>query len=197
MILIFLVLLLVGCSTSKMDASPTNTAVQPTQMPTAAPATETPVPAMTATPSFSPSLVYTDDANAFKLDYPADWTLVPNVIIGSRGSQAQLFSPGTTAETLSAGGTRVTITVYDWDPKNDLKAYVDQRKIAFESSGSTITQEVSDKLTDGRGETHFILKSTGNEPTYVFIATIGEKYLQISGEGDLNLVDAIAHTLRP
>jgi hypothetical protein len=152
---------------------------------------------MTATLLFSPSAVYSDETNGFKLDYPADWTLVPNTRIGSRGSQAQLFSPGTSVDALAAGGTRITLTIYDWDPKNNLKAYVDQRKTAFESSGSTIAQEVSGNLADGREEVHFILTSPDNESSFVMITTIGERYLQIAGDGNLDLVAAIANTLRP
>ena len=117
--------------------------------------------------------------------------------IGSRGGQAQVYSPGSTAETLIAGGTRFTISVFDWDPKNDLPAYVNQRKTAWDASGQLIISESEGVLADGRKEMHFIVESPQKEQTYFLYTTIGERYLQIAGDGDLALLEEIAMTVRP
>lgn len=39
------------------------------------------------------------------------------------------------------GATRVAVVINQWDPKNDLAAFVDVRKTAWESSGFTILDE--------------------------------------------------------
>jgi hypothetical protein len=193
------VLVLAGCAPSSMDASTPEVVVQstiPTSIPTYFP-TATMPPEPTATQNSFVSTIYKDEANGFELDYPAGWTLIPNHQIGSRGATAQLFSPGTTAETLLAGGTRVSITVYEWDPKNDLASYVTHRKTAWDSSSAAIIKEAKGDLVDGRKEMHFIVGGPDKLQTYFLFTTVGEKYLEIAGDGDLALIEEIAHTLRP
>jgi hypothetical protein len=145
--------------------------------------------------SFTPA-TYTDESAGFALDYPADWTLDPSSQIGVRGGQALLLSPGTTPETLADGGTRISITTYIWDPKNNLEAYVAQRKVAWDASGFAITREEQWQLADGRTAYVFVV-NTPEQPTFTLLTTIGEDYLQIGGDGDAALVEEIAHTLRP
>jgi hypothetical protein len=157
--------------------------------PTAAPSVET------SQLSFTPA-TYTDARAGFALDYPADWTLDPGSQIGVRGGQALLLSPGTTPETLTDGGTRVNIVTYLWDPKHDLAAYVAQRKMAWDASGFAITREEQWPLADGRAAYIFVVQ-TPEQPTFTLLTTVGEDYLQISGDGDLALVEEIAYTLRP
>jgi hypothetical protein len=113
-----------------------------------------------------------------------------------RGGQALLLSPGSTLETLADGGTRVSITVYVWDPKHDLNAYVAQRKVAWDASGFAITREEQRQLADGRAA-HIFMVQTPDQPSFFLLTTVGEDYLQIGGDGDLSLVEAIAHTVRP
>lgn len=162
--------------------------------PTTAPVATAPVTG-TAQLSFTPA-TYTDESAGFALDYPAEWTLDPSSQVGVRGGQALLLSPGTTLETLADGGTRVSITTYMWDPKNDLDAYVDQRKVAWDASGFAITREEQWQLADGRTAYVFVVQ-TPEEPTFTLFTTIGEDYLQVSGDGDLALAEEIARTLRP
>lgn len=192
------------------------TVAPPTTAPTAAPTPEPPVaePATVepATPesaseptaepvaespalSFTPA-TYTDESAGFALDYPADWTVDPSSQIGVRGGQALLLSPGTTLEAVAEGGTRIAIVTYVWDPKNDLDAYVAQRKVAWDASGFPITREDQWQLADGRTVHAFVVQSP-EVPTFTILTTIGEDYLQISGEGDLTLAEEIMRTLRP
>jgi hypothetical protein len=194
-----MVFIFVGCAPSNKVASTPVIIVKTmlsTEIPTVHP-TATMPPAPTATQTSFVSTTYKDEANRFQLEYPAGWTLIPFKQIGSRGGQAQLYSPGSTAEMLIAGGTRLTISVYDWDPKNDLNAYVTQRKTAWAASGQKIIRKSEGKLADGRGEMHFIVESLQKEQTFFLYTTIGEKYLQIAGDGDLALLEEIARTVRP
>lgn len=140
---------------------------------------------------------YQNKTNGFELDYPADWTLIPDKVIGSRGSTSQLFSPGSSAETLLEGGTQVSVTVYQWDPRNDLSAYINHRKLAWEGSGSSIISENSGTLADGRGQVSFTVQAADDQQAFFLFTTVGENYLEISGTGDLALVKEIAQTMRP
>jgi hypothetical protein len=163
------------------------------------------IPTATAAPSETPAIpelsftaaTYRDEANGFKLDYPSDWSLSPNTQIGSRGSQAQLFSPGATAEYLPDGASRIGITVYLWDPKNDLVAYVDHRKFAWESGTQTIESQQQGELAGGRNEFDFIVRGADGTRAFFLFTTLGERYLEVSGEGDLALIREVALTLRP
>jgi hypothetical protein len=186
--------------TQVIEATPTPTfpplpTTQPS--PTAQPL-PTNTPESTQAPQLSfTAVTYTDATSGFAFDYPADWTLQPSAVIGTRASQAQLFSPGTTAEAIAPGGSRMAITVYLWDPKSDLAAYADHRRSAWTGSGSTILSENSWELSDGRQVMSFVIEGPDKAQAFVLLTTVGENYLELSGEGNLALVDEIAHTLRP
>jgi hypothetical protein len=149
-----------------------------------------PVPSFTAT-------IYRDEVNGFELDYPSGWSMSPDTQIGTRGSQAQLFSPGATAEQLPDGASRIGITVYLWDPKNDLVAYVDHRKFAWESGTQTIESQQESDLAGGRHEIDFIVRGADGARAFFLFTTLGDRYLEVSGEGDLALIREVALTLRP
>ena len=151
----------------------------------------------TAVPlSFTPN-TYKAEAAGIELDYPSDWTTTPIKEVGTRGSTGQLFSPGSTAANLAEGGSRVGITIYLWDPKNDLAAYVTHRKTAWEGGGSSIVKESSGDLLDGRKYMSFIVQAPDKQQAFFLLTGLGEKYLEISGEGNLALAEEIAHTVRP
>jgi hypothetical protein len=181
----------------------------PTPEPTASAPEPPPEPSIEITPtvslpltgasapqlSFTPA-TYVDESAGFALDYPVEWTVDPSSQIGMRGGQALLLSPGSTAETVAAGGSRISLVTYVWDPKNDLDAYVTQRKVAWDASGFAIEREEQWQLNDGRAVYGFVLL-TPSEPTFTVLTTVGEDYLQISGEGDPTLTEEIIRTLRP
>jgi len=98
---------------------------------------------------------------------------------------------------LPEGGTILTVTNQLWDPKNDLEAFINQRKIAWEASGITIMTEESLTLADGRAATEFIVQGVDDSQAYFLLTTNGENYLVFSGNGDLTLLSEIAHTIRP
>ncbi len=207
----FLLFALAACSSPDSAEPPT----APTSVPTAivvsaatttVPAAETPTSVITTEPtvvpiaepvqlSFVPA-TYTDENAGIALDYPVEWTIDPSSQVGIRGGQALLLSPGSTVDTLADDGTRVSIITYSWDPKNDLDAYVAQRKIAWDASGFAIIEEAQWQLTDGRPAYSFVVK-TPEQPTFTVFTTVGQDYLQLSGDGDSTLVEEIARTLRP
>lgn len=191
---IIFVLGLSACSTAGGTTAPAITA-SPTPAVTilAFPPTFLPAPTQQLL-SYTPA-VYTDEENNFSLEYPAGWTLVPNQRIGDRGSQAQLLSPGASAEELPAGASRVMITVYAWDPQNDLAAYSAQRSAAWEASGMKILSESPGQLADGTSEMHFTVQAGDGQQTYFLLVAWGQRYLEIAGVGDLTLVAEIARTL--
>ncbi|HEX7587006.1 MAG TPA: hypothetical protein VF478_01705, partial [Anaerolineae bacterium] len=140
---------------------------------------------------------YKDETRGFQVDYPASWTLAPKTQIGSRGAAAQPFSPGSTAEKLLPGGTRMGITVYQWDPKGDLAAYATHRATAWESGGSSIISRTSGDLVDGRKQMSFTVQGPDKMQAFFLLTTVGEQYLEIAGDGNLALIEEIAQTMRP
>ncbi len=145
--------------------------------------------------SFTPA-TYDASAEGYQLEYPSDWTAVPISRVGSRGSQGQLFSPGSSADTLAEGGTRMAMTVYEWDPMSDLAAFVQQRLDAWQSSGFTIAKQDEGTLQNGNPYSSFVIQTPDDHQAFFLFTTLGEKYLEISGEGNLALAEEIARTVR-
>lgn len=143
------------------------------------------------------SQTYINQAAGFALDYPAGWT-VNEMVVGDRATQTQfLSSPDlASATTLPAGATRVSATVYQWDPKNDLAAYVANRKAAWEGSGFQILEEEQLVLDLGLPAVRLTVQTPESQAMFLF-AAIGEQYLEVSGEGDLFLVNEIVRRVRP
>jgi hypothetical protein len=204
-LLFVLMLLLSACApatlppaTQTAPAQPTNPpAPTSTLAPTLAPA---PTATITAPPapelSFKPA-VYQDQQAAVELDYPEGWTVHPRQVVGSRGSQAQIFSPGASAEKVEPGASRLGLTIYQWDPKKELDAFAAHRKEAWQASGFTVTLDKIWALTDGRKVMSYIIQTPDKLVTYFLLTTAGEDYLEFTGEGNLPLVREIASTLRP
>jgi hypothetical protein len=143
------------------------------------------------------SRTYINDTVGFALDYPAGWT-VNEAVVGSRGSQVQFLSSPDLANlsVLPEGASRVSATVYQWDPKNDLAAFIANQKSAWESSGFTILEEQPLTLELGLPATQFTIQTP--EATSIFLITaVGDQYLVLSGEGNLELVKEIVQRVRP
>ncbi len=188
-----------------MDVAPTQTDV---------PATETtlhfdtlsatpPTPTMEAVPqgklpapSFD-SQPYINEEAGFALDIPSGWT-INEVVLGSRGAQIQFLSKPELADAavIPEGETRVNATLYLWDPKNDLDAYLENRKTAWEASGFTILEEEQLTLELGLSAVLVTLQTPDTQSMFL-IAALRDQYLEISGEGNLELVREIALRLRP
>jgi len=170
------------------------------------PPVETEAPAIPTEPATAPKLpapsfesqVYLNETAGFALDYPAGWT-VNEQVIGPRGSQVQFLSSPELAEaaTLPEGATRVTASINQWDPNNDLAAYIATRKTAWESSGFTILAEEPLTLELGLPAVQFTVQTPDGLTTVFLVAALGDQYLTLSGEGDLELVQEIVQRLRP
>jgi len=143
------------------------------------------------------SRTYINETAGFALDYPAGWT-VNEGVIGSRGSQVQFLSSPDLADLaiLPEGATRVTATIYQWDPKNDLAAFVANQKSAWDASGFTILAEEPLTLELGLAATQFTIQ-TPDANVIFLITTLGDQYLVLSGEGNLGLVKEIVQRVRP
>jgi hypothetical protein len=192
------VMLLATCSAPNAIATQVQTEVPtlPTNTePAPAPTEAAPNPKL-AVASFE-SQTYVNEQAGFALDYPAGWT-VNEVVVGPRGTQVQFLSSPEIAElaTLPDGATRVNATIYQWDPKGDLAAFVANQKTAWEASGFTILEEEPLVLELGLPAVRFSLQTP--EANVVFlIAALDDQYLVLSGEGDPDLVNEIAQRLRP
>ena len=164
--------------------------------PTALPIpTETPVPL----PAFT-ATTYRDEEAGFEFDYPADWAFDSGEQ-HSRGYFVQFYSwewqPGDQIDSLSEGETMLSVTVQRWDPKNDLDAFVDQRKMAWDSSGSSILSEGRLILAGNRPAAQFIIQGVDGAQAFFLLTTNEDDYLVLSGNGDLSLLAEIVHTVRP
>ena len=146
------------------------------------------------------SALYRDDQAGYELDYPVGWMLEASSEVGSRGSQAVLTSwghqPGDWVTDRPQDSTLVTLMVYQWDPQHDLEAYTAQRKLAWEASGMNIVSEERLELSGLQEAQVFVVETLEKQQVFFLFTTVGEAYLQISGDGDLELVRQIALTTR-
>jgi hypothetical protein len=172
---------------TSMPAIPSDTAPAPTE---AAPNPKLPAASFESQP-------YINETAGFALDIPTGWT-VNEMVVGDRGTQVQFLSAPELAEApvVPEGATRLNATIYQWDPKNDLGAFVAQQKTAWESSGITILEEEQLVLEQGLPAVRFQVQAPDAE-LILLMAALGDQYLVLSGEGDLALVDEIVQRLRP
>ena len=188
-----------GCAavaTSEAEVVPTEGVA--TLAPTAELPAE-PTATVEALPSFE-AATYRDEVAGFELDYPVGWVVGP-VQQYERGGVTAFTSWDRPADVLPGetptGETRLDATVQLWDPKGDLQAFVDQRMMAWDASGIGVASEESWTLSDGRPARAFVVAGMDGAQGYFFLTTIGDKYLVLSGSGDLALLAEIAHTVRP
>jgi hypothetical protein len=166
---------------------PSDTATAPTE---ALPNPKLPAASFEAQP-------YINEAAGFALDYPVGWT-VNEMVVGDRGTQVQFLSSPELAEApvVPEGETRVNATIYQWDPRNDLPAFVAQQKSAWENSGITILEEEQLILELGLPAVRFQVQTP--DAQFIFLVTaLQDQYLVLSGEGDLELVNEIVGRVRP
>jgi len=189
--------LAVGCIGTATPV-PTHSVRTPTAM--IPPTLDLSFPPTTFVPTFA-SATYTDDYAGFGLNYPADWTLDQTGAgnKNQRGYSVQLtswtHSQGDISTQTPAGGSRLDITVYQWDPKDDLDAFIDSRKAAWESTGITIFSEDNWTLASGLHVVRFLVQAPDGKAVFI-ITTAGNFYLVLSGTGDLDTLSAIGKTIR-
>jgi len=182
--LALLALLLAACAA---PAQPTSVSLEPA--PTVAEATAQPIE-----PSFE-ATTYQDAEGRFSLEYPASWQILGGES-GPRGDYVQIASwdPGAAGfESLPPGESLLQMTVYQWDPKGDLAARIEMRRTAFNNSGITIAEESELAFEGGPAAVRMRLVSSGEE-SIVYFFVLGDEYLEVSGSGDLELLDQIIQT---
>ena len=202
LLLVFVAIIPSGCSPASIPNQPEQAASQPvipTEEIILSEPTSPPLPTETPEPAFIPT-TYRDEAARFEFDYPAGWT-VDNGETQSRGSYVQFYSwdwqPGQPIDPLPEGESVLTVTNQLWDPKNDLEAFINQRKTAWEASGISILSEDRPTLADGRPAAQYTVQGVDGAQAYFLLTTNGENYLVFSGSGDLDLLAAISQTVRP
>jgi hypothetical protein len=194
-VLLVLGLVLAGCGMVEVQgqivdptenvATRMSTSQDPTEVPTDVP-TEIPPEAPTEIPAVSfEAVTYQDDEAGFAFEYPSNWG------IGFQETQSR----GYVKQLQDATGPRLDVVVLLWDPKGDLPAYLEVRRSAFESSG-TIVEEKSLNLENGREAATFLVEGVDGNQGFFFITTLHDRYLQLSGSGDLELLAEIARTVR-
>lgn len=189
-----------GCD---QPGNPAGSTPEPTRQPTAiltTPAsTSEPLPDAQPTTSFE-AATYRDEVAGFELDYPASWTVGP-VEQYSRGGITAFTSWARPTDVLPSetppGETRLDVTVQAWEPVRDLEAFLAQRREAWLASGNVIARESSWTTSDGWPAAEFIVVDAGGAEAYFFFTTVGDRYLVLSGSGDLGLLGEIANSVRP
>jgi hypothetical protein len=200
LIFVVLIFLLATCRAPQPESpAPTALSTQ-TEIPptiTALPPTETSVPAGKLPAAPFDAQVYVNEAAGFALDYPTGWT-VKETVVGTRGTQILFLSSPDLAEaaTIPEGETRLSATIYQWDPKNDLAAYVGHRMDAWTASGFTILEEQPLTLELGLPAVLFTVQTPEAQVVYL-VTALKDQYLVIAGEGNLDLVRQIVERLRP
>ncbi len=176
---------------------PTQTPVPATVTATVPPPTATSLPhgKLPAAP-FDADLYASKEAG-FALDYPLGWT-VNEMVVGPRGTQVQFLSKPDLAEaaTIPAGETRLSATIYQWDPRNDLPAYIQHMKEAWTASGFTIVEEQDLTLEQGLPAALFTIQTADAQVVYL-VTALKDQYLVIAGEGNLDLAKQIVERVRP
>lgn len=187
LILVLVSLALSACSLPTIPAAPTD--LQPPVPTDEIPGMKLPAPPFEAQ-------TYIDEKLGFAFDYPLGWT-VTEPMFSERAAKVQLLSSPDLAnlETLPGGATRLSVTVYEWDPRNDLAAAAANWKTAWESSGFTVLEEEL-ILEQGLPARQFTVQTP--DATVVHLVTaLGDRYLMLSGEGNLDLVKEIIQRVRP
>jgi hypothetical protein len=195
--LVFLAALALAACTGQptaapVDPTPTSPLPSAAVLITEAVPTEAPPPAPTDTPGAPvpafEAATYRDEEAGFELDYPAAWDAPVPVQAGERGSVVQ-FS--------AANQPLLDVAVLRWDPKYDLAAYSANRELAWDASGIAIVSQETFTLADGREAARYIVESQTGELAFFFFTTVGDRYLQLSGSGDLDTLIEVAATVRP
>jgi hypothetical protein len=143
--------------------------------------------------------VYNDPDLGYAFNYPATWKIAYGEN-QSRGGYFQFaradFQPDISAGGLPAEEILLQVAVYLWDPKGDLEAYLEHRYQAWDASG--ITYSEIRRWTRPGGEPAVELLITGSEgdQALLILTVVGERYLELSSDRELEVLSAIGSTLR-
>lgn len=177
-----------------MAAAPTKTPV-----PSPVPPTQTPVPTEEPEPTAELSNTYRDEDLGFAFDYPGGWAIAYQEG-QSRGRFFQFaredFQPDPDAGGLPEGEILLQVTVLNWDPKEDLEAFLEVRRQAWDSSGIEVLAEERWSWDGEIPAATFILKGIDGQQSLIIFTYAGDRYLTFSTTDDFQVVEDAAHTLR-
>ena len=140
-------------------------------------------------PASDETAVYRNSENGFELDYPASWYLDEQVL-GSRASGALFYATETDEEPV------FTVVIFLWDPKNDLDAWVDQRRQSWSGSNAAVLLEEGLIVAGRQRAVTFELLWQGGQATNHLLMEIGDRYLELVSPGDPGTFDEIISSLR-
>jgi hypothetical protein len=155
---------------------------------------QTPAPTPEATPtphvepdySFEP-VTYHDEESGFELLHPSSWSTPGGQILGSRGYGMSF---------LESDEIKMSVTVYRWDPKRDLAAWSEHRELAWTGSSGAIVSKEEVILQGGQVALAYVIESVAGEDAFFLLTTIGDRYFELAGSSDLELLAEIASTVR-
>ena len=135
--------------------------------------------------SFEP-ISYVDPEYGFELLYPSTWSTPGGQVLGSRGYGINF---------LESDEIKMSVTVYRWDPKRNLAAWSEQRELGWTSSNSILSK--TEWILQGQQiALAYVLESVSGEEVFSMLTTLGDRYFEIAGSGDLELLEEIASTVR-
>jgi hypothetical protein len=155
---------------------------------------ETPVPSPepSQTPveepeySFEP-VNYHDEEFGFDILYPSSWSTPGGQVLGSRGYGMNFFE---------SDEIIMSVTVYRWDPKRDLAAWSEQRELAWTGSSGAIVSKEEVILQGGQVALAYVIESVVGDDAFFLLTTIGDRYFELAGSGDFELLAEIGNTVR-
>ncbi|MDX1416749.1 MAG: hypothetical protein R3293_21285, partial [Candidatus Promineifilaceae bacterium] len=159
-------------------------------------ATPTPRPYTRTTPGIPlPSFefeTYRDEEAGFEFDYPAAWTVSNELHAEPHLRLRHMVAPAPDPSTMN-----VAVTL--WQPE-DLDGYVALREQEWQESGMKIQSRQDWRLgPDRRMRAYcYLLEAETSRTMYLYlIAENGERYIVLSGTGDLDLMIEMAWGMRP
>jgi hypothetical protein len=133
------------------------------------------------------STIYRDELAGFAFDHPRSWTLGYQEKQG-RGYVVQLCEQ-------SPDQPRMQITVMLWEPDN-LDGFASRHEQSWLDSGNTIVSLEEWMLAGDHRAIRYLIEGRSGGRDFVLLTTIGDRYLVLSGSGDLNLLAEVAQTVR-
>lgn len=129
---------------------------------------------------------YMDGPNGFSFEHPAAW---------EPGGVAEQQARGQIRQLTRDGAPVLDITVLDWTPADDLPAFLEVRRTAWDSSGMDIVSEDQLALGEEGSAALFVLRGVDGEEGAFYFAPVNGRYLSLSGQ-DSDALARIARTVR-
>jgi hypothetical protein len=143
--------------------------------------------------------VYDDPELGYAFNYPATWKIAYGEN-QSRGGYFQFaradFQPDPSAGGLPAEEILLQATVYNWDPKGDLDAYLEHRYLAWEASGITYTETRRWTRPGGQPAVELLITGSEGDQALLILTVVGDRYLELSSDQEREVLSAIGSTLR-